>query len=282
MIRKKRVRRPKKVFAFFCLLGFCLGAGSVFAQYYGTPYLQDRYGTDFIRTPDELGTERVLIELESPVLYYRSASFGIQPDTALHASIMAEQTELIASYQEQAASAQPEGEGATVSPWHVETYFARTVQIGPLSSILRTEYVKINGELRRQSYASTLLNTLHPEGFTFEDLFYPSRESVVRLDKILCDAVMDEKERRLGSRSIRGDIIDCAKDRRLSFMQGAPVILVPSTEPNLIGGLTFYYERGRIGEPDEGDYIIHIPQSDIRLDIRPDWITLFGGHPVIG
>lgn len=282
MIRKKRVRRPKKVFAFFCLLGFCLGAGSVFAQYYGTPYLQGRYGTDFIRTPDELGTERVLIELESPVLYYRSASYGIQPDTALHASIMAEQTGLISYYQDQAAAAQPEDRDGAVSPWHVETYFGRTVQIGPLSSILRTEYVKVDGQLQRQSYASTLLNSLRPEGFALDDLFYPSRESVIRLDRALCEAVMAEKERRIGSRSIRGDIIDCVKDRRLSFMQGAPVILVPSTEPNMIGGLTFYYERGRIGEADEGDYIIHIPQSDIRLDIRPDWITLFGGNPVIG
>ena len=284
MIALYQDKRPKMAFAIVCLLGFVLGAGSVLGQFFSTNYLQTRYGTEFLKSPDELLVERILIEAESPILSYRSASFGIQPDTPLHASIMAEQSAIIGQYEqiaEAASTAANEDNMAAPPKWRVETYFARTVSIGPLSSILRTDYVERDGQISRQSYASTLVNTLRPEGFSFTDLFYDSRDSTVRLDRALCEAVMAEKKRRIGSETIRGDLIDCKRDRRLSFLHGAPVVLLPSSERNKIGGLSFYYERGRVGDPSEGDYIIHMPQSAFRLDVRPEWIGLFGGEPII-
>ena len=279
MTTKRRERHLGLGFALAILLSFLTGFMLIYAQHLYAPALEAHFGTIFVKSPNDLTQERLLLKAESPELNYRSASFGIQPNTPLHASLMAEQPRIISAYQHAAEAAKTDPAPPSDFPWKVETFFSRTVQAGPLSSILRTDYLQRGQNARQPDYASTLINSLSNDPFQLADLFVPTRTSKNRLDRTLCLYTLAEKQRRTGSRSVFGEAIDCQTASHFSFLDGPPVVFTDSTKPNRIGGLNFYFAPGRLGPPSEGEYIIQLPQHAFRKELRPQWASFFDGEP---
>ena len=237
--------------------------------------MSELFGVETTRPPSAFVGEDVLLEARSDVLSYRASGFGIQPGSLLHRAIMAEQSHILDAYQAAAAANRTE----TSAPWRVETYFTRTATAGPLTSILRTDYISAGDEVHRLEFASSLISELHPDGLELEDLFSDERSTETNLDRILCRAVARVKYAQNPDARLNGEPIFCNETSPVSFLHGAPVVFAGSTKTNAFGGLTFYYVPGRIGDVEEGEYIIDLPQTAFRSYLKPEFQTLFQGVP---
>ena len=257
------------------LFGLFFGSGAIVLQKASLLPLSDFFGTETRLPPSAFVGEDVLLEARSAELSYRASSFGIQPGSGLHRAIMAEQASILEAYQTAAAANRTN----TFPQWRVETYFTKTAEAGPLTSVLRTDYVSEGDDSHSLEFASSLISELHPQGLNLVDLFNEDRSTPVNLDRILCRAVAREKYALNPDARIDGAPIMCNERSPVSFLNGAPVVFAGSTEPNALGGLTFYYAPGRIGEVQEGQYIINVPQTSFRSYLKPEYLNLFQGVP---
>tara|TARA_B100000678_G_scaffold281252_1_gene278838 strand:+ start:18669 stop:19526 length:858 start_codon:yes stop_codon:yes gene_type:complete len=261
------------------VLGLCLGVGSVLGPHFAKPWLAARHGLTLEQPPSAFSEERILLDARSPELSYRAASFGIQPDSEIHRAIMAEQEAILAAYQTAAEQAFANNTSELKQPWRVETFFTQTAKAGPLTSVLRSDYIHRGDNIHRLQFASSMFSELKPEGFDLADIFDLQPGISDRLDELLCRLVSQEKNRRIGRAAINDEPLVCGDDPVVSFLEGPPTVFTPSTRENQFGGLTFYFEPGRIGSDREGEYIIHVPQTTFRAYLAEPYQNFFAGVP---
>ena len=268
-------RRSGQILTLLGLTGMLVGAGLVIGAKLSLSPVSEMFGVETSLPPSAFIGEDVLLEARSDDLSYRASSFGIQPGSGLHRTIMAEQAGILNAYQAAASANRTD----TSPPWRVETYFTRTATAGPMTSILRTDYISAGDEAHRLEFASSLISELHPDGLDLADLFSDERSTGINLDRILCRAVARVKYAQNPDARIDGEPIFCNETSPVSFLNGAPVVFAGSTETNAFGGLTFYYAPGRIGDIEEGEYIIDLPQTAFRSYLKPEFLSLFQGIP---
>lgn len=255
------------------ILGLSIGVGLVLGQAALLPLLQSTFGFQLTKPPQAFVTQSLLLEANSDDLNYRASSFGIQKNSPIYQAVMAEQTRILKTYQESAAKAPKENR-----PWKVETFFTLTAQAGPLSSVLRSDYVHRGDAVHRLEFASSLINTVARDRFALRDIFLPGAKVENALDTLLCKAVLLKKERRVSRDLLEQSPLQCGADTDVSFLDGPPTVFAQSTLDNQIGGMTFYFEPGRIGTIGEGEYIVSIPQSDFVQYVSPPYQSLFRGE----
>jgi hypothetical protein len=255
------------------IAGLFIGIGLILGQAALLPFLQEKFGFQIAKPPQAFVTQNILLEANSDVLNYRASSFGIQKGSAIHTAIMSEQAAIMGEYQKNAAEAPKEKH-----PWKVETFFTLTAQAGPLSSVLRSDYIHRGDAVHRLEFASTLINTVASDGFKLQDIFEDSKQAEDALDKLLCEGVLAKKMRRVSRDLLEQKPLQCGNGTDVSFFDGPPTVFAQSTLNNQLGGLSFYFKPGRIGTIGEGEYIITLPQTDFIDYVLPAYQALFKGE----
>ncbi|MFC6196870.1 hypothetical protein [Ponticaulis profundi] len=254
------------------LVGLLIGTLSMLAAKGVASYLTMSKTAKVRLAPEKLSRLRPLLEAESPSLRYRAFSSGIQAGTPLYNAIMAAQPELLDHYEEIASK-------QTDVQWRADVHFRRVSEVGPITSLLRVEYLYRNAGLHELKYASSMLNRLRDGTFELSDLFLDNTASRLRLNARLCEAVSAEKKSRIGAVTFRGKAIDCEASPDFDFIEGPPFALKANEQSTRFEGIYFYYEPGRIGARQEGEYIVFIPIGDIADMIHPNYRSLFPKNP---
>lgn len=263
---------------FPALLGVCLGLCVILGQMVVKPLWQWMFSTEYETQSLALREPEVLLEASGEHLIYRATGFGIQNGTPLHQALMLQQPDILSEYKMRATESRM-GRNAPRDPWRVEVYFSITGEAGPLSSVLRTDYIFRGEGAHSLLFASTMLNEMNNESFDLPDVFQNPAEDLKQLNTSLCEAISEAKLSRIGVAEIKGDAFSCDDPTTIPTFTDAPAVFSASDQYNRLGGLTFYFSPGRLGPVGEGEYIITVSQDLFRETTKPKYRNLFRGEP---
>ena len=279
MARRDKIKRGSPVGLIFTgIIGFVVGGAAMLALYIFTPDLLEQFDTELARftggDTDTPSDDHLLFEATQGRLTYRAHAQGIEPGSAIHDAIMASQPSIAASYGAQARQI------GDADVW-VEILFEKTASAGPYVSILRTDYIQVGNEDSLLQYAATLVNTEEGLGAAASDLFLNDAESEQALATLVCNALLDDLRATTSDATLNGTRLNCSQGGPLPFFGGPPLIFLPSTEPDKFGGVAMFVSAGRIAPIQMGEFILTIPQADLRDYVRPADQNLFAGEPDI-
>lgn len=198
-----------------------------------------------------------------------------EPD--LHARLYAEGVRDLKAFAEGSANARAEEggeEGETAAPPYNKTIEwslgADTSKLLSLSS-LQSEYT--GGAHGNASYGSVLWDKALKRLIAPTALFAPGADAA--MDKALCDALIAEKQARLGADYTppSADTWTCPKWR------DTPFELAASTAAGKAGGLTFLIAPYVAGAYAEGTYEPTVPLAAFRAFLKPAYADEFAGAP---
>ncbi len=236
----------------------------------GVPFLETHTRLELRQPVSPLAGPQLLFEASDERFSYRASSINIQPDSLLHRAIMAEQPANLSMAQEAA-------QAADRAVQKIDITYQRMAEAGPLVSLLRIDRVSRSDGSSDIIYATTLVDRVSGQAIALEDLFLEDPSINGRVDGLLCEALTSLKRVRIGNRAER---FDCRKFKDISVFDGPPIALLPSETPNLIGGMRFYFGKGRAGPPREGQYIVTLPQALFHHMLKPEYRGLFEGNPI--
>jgi hypothetical protein len=95
------------------------------------------------------------------------------------------------------------------------------------------------------------------------------------IQKALCEGLKAAKAERMPGEDLSDDSWACPEWRKSRF------VLVPSTEPGKLGGLTFLFDPYEVGSYAEGDYEVTLPWTVFKAVLAPTWAGEFGGAPKV-
>ena len=169
--------------------------------------------------------------------------------------------------------------GADFQPWAYNVSFATTSQAGSLISILGQESADTGGAHPNLDYRGYIANIDSGDIVELSHLFTSRKQEMPALVIAMCEALKQEKTKRIGEATINGDPIVCRTpetDRRLVLAQ---FVLAPSTVEGRFGGVTAWFPPYAVGVFAEGPYSVTIPQEVFAPDLNPVYRNLFEGEP---
>lgn len=251
------------------VIGFLGGSALMLGLYVFMPDILSRFGTQLETDipPPQPATDRLLFEASSANLTYRAHAQGVNPGSPIYAALMSSQTTIAETYAREAA------ERPNRDMW-VEIIFQQTAACGPFISLMRSDYVQQGVEDSETRYASTLINLENPNITQVSELFRSDIMTTGQLDMFLCGVILQAAEQ------MEYDEPDC-RTLGLTFHDGPPMALLPSSISGKIGGIAIYLEAGRALPVEAGPLIFRIPQSGIHEYLIADYAPLFEGTPII-
>ncbi|MAK60420.1 MAG: hypothetical protein CMK09_05535 [Ponticaulis sp.] len=255
-------------------IGLLFGGSLAAAQIFSTEWIREKLAE---HEAAALMGQRVLLQAQSPQLIFKSTSIGVREGSDLHTALMAEQDQLLNSFQNRAEKHLKDQAGPPVT---VHIQYSVEARSGPLISLLRTETTGRPNTDPKARYFSTLIDNKNQDVLDLSDLFKASRGTRSALDKLLCQAIMNEKARRGAPMSIEGPEDDCDVDPIVSFLDDAPFTFTSTRDGKFFSGIRFYFHAGRIGAGEQGEFIITIPQTAFRDYLVEHHRTRFTSVPV--
>ncbi len=211
---------------------------------------------------------RLLLEAETDQFTYRASGIDLQPGSDILSSIMSQLPAEITALQA--------GFAVTSSaPSLIDVTYQRLASSGPVHSLVRIERRVFDESRSEISYATSLFNSLAPTENDIRPMFGNYPGMAPRLTKRLCREIQKQKAIRIG----KSAVFDCEGFKAIDFFEGAPHAFVRSDQPNQFGGLRYYFSAGSIGDVSEGMYIVTVPQSEFRSELKEGYQSLFGGSP---